>query len=49
MAQAGITQPLYSVMNALGDQSDISDFIYSTGQAQPRRARPPVSRRRSPR
>jgi raffinose/stachyose/melibiose transport system substrate-binding protein len=32
-AQSGITQPLYSVMNALGDQSAISNVIYSTGQA----------------
>ncbi|HUN31275.1 MAG TPA: extracellular solute-binding protein [Trebonia sp.] len=30
--QSGITQPLYSVMNALGDQSTISNIIYSQGQ-----------------
>ena len=31
-AQSGITQPLYSVMDALGDQSVISNYIYSLGQ-----------------
>lgn len=31
-AQSGITQPLYSVMNALGSQSAISNIIYSQGQ-----------------
>jgi raffinose/stachyose/melibiose transport system substrate-binding protein len=31
-AQSGINQPLYSVMNALGDQSAISNIIYSQGQ-----------------
>ena len=31
-AQSGITQPLYSVMNALGSQSAISNLIYSQGQ-----------------
>jgi len=31
-AQSGITQPLYSVMDALGDQSAITNFIYSLGQ-----------------
>ena len=30
--QSGITQPLYSVMDALGDQSVITNFIYSLGQ-----------------
>src|SRR6202042_3352647 len=30
--QTGITQPLYSVMNALGNQSDISNLTYSLGQ-----------------
>jgi raffinose/stachyose/melibiose transport system substrate-binding protein len=30
--QAGITQPLYSVMDALGDQSAISNLIYSQGK-----------------
>jgi len=32
-AQSGITQPLYSVMNALGDQSAISNIIYSNGSS----------------
>jgi raffinose/stachyose/melibiose transport system substrate-binding protein len=32
-AQSGITQPLYSVMNALGDQSAISSIIYSNGSS----------------
>jgi raffinose/stachyose/melibiose transport system substrate-binding protein len=31
-AQSGVTQPLYSVMNALGSQSAISNIIYSQGQ-----------------
>jgi raffinose/stachyose/melibiose transport system substrate-binding protein len=31
-AQSGITQPLYSVMDALGDQSVITNLIYSLGQ-----------------
>ena len=31
--QVGITTPLYSVMNALGDQKTISDLIYSQGNA----------------
>jgi raffinose/stachyose/melibiose transport system substrate-binding protein len=31
-AQTGITQPLYSVMDALGDQSAIENLIYSQGQ-----------------
>ena len=31
-AQSGITQPLYSVMDALGDQSTIANYIYSLGQ-----------------
>jgi raffinose/stachyose/melibiose transport system substrate-binding protein len=30
--QSGITQPLYSVMDALGNQSVITNFIYSLGQ-----------------
>ena len=30
--QSGITQPLYSVMDALGDESYISDYVYSQGQ-----------------
>jgi raffinose/stachyose/melibiose transport system substrate-binding protein len=30
--QSGITQPLYSVMNALGNQTVISNYIYSLGQ-----------------
>jgi len=30
--QSGITQPLYSVMDALGNQSSITNFIYSLGQ-----------------
>jgi raffinose/stachyose/melibiose transport system substrate-binding protein len=30
-AQSGITQPLYSVMDALGDQSAITNLIYSLG------------------
>jgi raffinose/stachyose/melibiose transport system substrate-binding protein len=30
--QSGITQPLYSVMDALGSQSVITDSIYSLGQ-----------------
>jgi raffinose/stachyose/melibiose transport system substrate-binding protein len=30
--QSGITQPLYSVMDALGTQSVISDYIYSLGK-----------------
>lgn len=29
--QNGITQPLFSLMNALGEQSRISDFVYSRG------------------
>jgi raffinose/stachyose/melibiose transport system substrate-binding protein len=33
-AQSGITQPLYSVMDALGNQSAISNFIYSQGQTR---------------
>jgi raffinose/stachyose/melibiose transport system substrate-binding protein len=33
-AQVGITQPLYSVMDALGDQSAITNLIYSQGQAR---------------
>jgi raffinose/stachyose/melibiose transport system substrate-binding protein len=31
-AQSGITQPLYSVMDALGNQSVITNLIYSLGQ-----------------
>jgi raffinose/stachyose/melibiose transport system substrate-binding protein len=31
--QVGVTQPLYSVMNALGNQQAISDIIYSRGNA----------------
>jgi raffinose/stachyose/melibiose transport system substrate-binding protein len=31
--QTGITQPLYSVMDALGDQSAIQNLIYSQGQS----------------
>jgi len=31
-AQSGITQPLYSVMDALGEQSVITNLIYSLGQ-----------------
>jgi raffinose/stachyose/melibiose transport system substrate-binding protein len=30
--QSGITQPLYSVMDALGDQSVITNYIYSLGK-----------------
>ena len=30
--QSGITQPLYSVMDALGDESYITNYIYSQGQ-----------------
>ena len=30
--QSGITQPLYSVMDALGNQSTIANYIYSLGQ-----------------
>ncbi len=30
--QTGITQPLYSVMDALGNQSDITNLIYSLGK-----------------
>ena len=30
--QSGITQPLYSVMDALGNQSVITNYIYSLGQ-----------------
>jgi raffinose/stachyose/melibiose transport system substrate-binding protein len=30
--QSGITQPLYSVMDALGNQSAITNYIYSQGQ-----------------
>jgi raffinose/stachyose/melibiose transport system substrate-binding protein len=30
--QSGITQPLYSVMDALGSQSAITNYIYSLGQ-----------------
>lgn len=30
--QSGITQPLYSVMDALGTQSSITNYIYSLGQ-----------------
>jgi raffinose/stachyose/melibiose transport system substrate-binding protein len=33
LAQVGITTPLYSVMNALGSQSEISNLIYSQGPA----------------
>ncbi|MFE7978788.1 ABC transporter substrate-binding protein [Streptomyces shenzhenensis] len=29
--QNGVTQPLFSLMNAFGEQSKISDFIYSKG------------------
>jgi len=32
-AQSGVTQPLYSVMNALGNQSTISNIIYSNGSS----------------
>lgn len=32
--QAGITTPLYSLMNALGSQSKISDFTYSHGKVR---------------
>jgi raffinose/stachyose/melibiose transport system substrate-binding protein len=34
LGQVGITQPLYSVMDALGDQAAISNLIYSQGQAR---------------
>lgn len=30
--QTGITQPLYSVMDALGDESYITNYVYSQGQ-----------------
>lgn len=30
--QGGVTEPLFSLMNSLGSQSAISDFIYSHGQ-----------------
>ncbi|WP_327290221.1 ABC transporter substrate-binding protein [Streptomyces sp. NBC_01198] len=32
--QGGVTQPLFSLMNALGDQRKISDFVYSQGQVK---------------
>ncbi|HZC71239.1 MAG TPA: extracellular solute-binding protein [Jatrophihabitans sp.] len=32
--QVGVTQPLYGVMNALGQQQTISDLIYSHGNAE---------------
>ena len=31
--QTGITQPLYSVMDALGEESYITNYVYSQGQA----------------
>lgn len=32
--QGGITQPLFSLMNALGSQTNITNFVYSQGQVK---------------